>query len=169
MRIKEVMTGQVQCCSPDTNLAAAIEIMWNNDCGVLPVVDDGKLAGIVTDRDICIALGTRDSPARDVPVRDVGTTTVETCEPDDDVYAALEVMQTSRVRRLPVVDRQGNLLGIVTLGDLANRIEREDGSALVEELLAALKAVSSRGLRRPAASASADTMEAGMLSMSMAS
>lgn len=151
MQVKEVMTEQVQCCSPDTNLAAAIEIMWNSDCGALPVVDNGKLAGIVTDRDICIALGTGDRPAREVPVRDVEKTNVETCEPDDDIYVAMELMQTVRVRRLPVVDRQGNLQGIVTLGDLANRIEREDGPVLVGELLGTIKAVTAHRLRMPAA------------------
>jgi CBS domain-containing protein len=149
MQIRDVMTDQLQCCAPDTNLAAAIEIMWNNDCGVLPVVADGKLEGIVTDRDICIALGTRDCAASDVAVRDVATTTVCTCEPEDDVYAAMEVMQTARVRRVPVVDRLGRLQGIITLGDLAHRIEREDGQALNQELMGTLKAVSARRLRMP--------------------
>lgn len=156
MQTREVMTENVQFCAPDTNLAAAIEIMWNSDCGVLPVLENGKLAGIVTDRDICIALGTRDCAARDVAVRDVGTTTVHTCQPDDDVYVALEVMQTARVRRVPVVDADGNLRGIVSLGDLANQIERKGDTALYQELLATLKAVSPQRFRKPAGSAAAE-------------
>jgi CBS domain-containing protein len=150
MRISEVMTDQPQYCAPDTNLAAAIGIMWNNDCGALVVVADGKLAGIVTDRDICIALGTRECAARDLAVRDVATATIYTCEPEDDVYAALEVMQMARVRRVPVVDRLGRLQGMITLGDLTRQIEREDGSALNQELIGTWKAVSARRLRRPA-------------------
>jgi CBS domain-containing protein len=55
MKVRDIMTTDVKCCGLDTNLAAASELMWNNDCGVLPVLENGKLAGILTDRDICIA------------------------------------------------------------------------------------------------------------------
>ena len=73
----------------------------------LPVVEDGKLAGVITDRDICIALGTRCRFAKETPVKDVATREVQTCSPQDDVHAAMAVMRRARVRWLPVVDQEG--------------------------------------------------------------
>jgi CBS domain-containing protein len=143
------MTDQVQCCAPETNLAAAIEIMWNNDCGALPVVEDGKLVGIITDRDICIALGTRNCAASDVMVRDVESGAVLTCEPENDLYAAMDIMQAAQVRRVPVVDRQGTLQGIVTLNDLIHGIERKRGVTLYDKVIDTAKAISKYTARKP--------------------
>ena len=85
MRIKEIMTAEPTTCSPDTTLAAAASLMWEGDCGILPVVDDGALVGVVTDRDMCIALATRNQLASEVRIGTVATKTVLTCEPEDDV------------------------------------------------------------------------------------
>jgi CBS domain-containing protein len=104
MKVRDLMTKKVKYCAPDTNLAAATELMWNADCGVLPVVEEGKLAGIITARDISIALGTRDRPASPVSVKDVATRDVQTCAPDADVHTALSTMRRAKVRRLPVVE-----------------------------------------------------------------
>jgi CBS domain-containing protein len=143
------MTDQVQCCAPETNLAAAIEIMWNNDCGALPVVEDGKLVGIITDRDICIALGTRNCAATDVTVRDVGSRAVLTCGPENDLLEAMDIMQTAQVRRVPVVDRHGTLHGIVTLNDLIHGIARKRGETLYDEVIDTVKAISRYSARKP--------------------
>lgn len=142
MKVKDVMTEQVQCCSPEMNLAAVTELMWNNDCGMLPVVQGGKLAGVITDRDICVALGTRNYPARDLAVRDVQTAKVETCEPESDVHRAMEVMRRARVRRLPVVNEAGVLQGIMSLNDIALRVDRTHGADLsYEQVLNTIKAI----------------------------
>ena len=117
MKVREVMTGNPKCCGPDTNLAEAIELMWTNDCGVLPVVEDGKLTGIVTDRDVCIAVGTRNCRPSDATVKDVATRTVQTCAPDDDVDKAMAIMRRAQVRRLPVTEG-GKLAGILALNDI---------------------------------------------------
>ena len=118
MKVREIITEQPKCCGPGTNLSAAAELMWSNDCGVLPVVEDGRLAGIVTDRDICIALGTRNKTAADMNVKDVATAPVQTCAPDADLHSATATMRHAKVRRLPVVNAEGKLEGIVALNDI---------------------------------------------------
>ena len=141
MQIREVMTDRVQQCGPEANLAAVIEIMGNNDCDELLIVEDGRLVGVVTQRDICLAPGTRNCAARDVVVRDVGITVVQTCDPGDDIYVAMDFMRTTRVRIVPVVDKKGMLQGSVTLSDLVHRIEREPGATLWEKLVETLTVI----------------------------
>jgi CBS domain-containing protein len=114
------MTTQPEHCGPDTNLAAAVQLMWDADCGVLPVVDEARrVVGIITDRDICIALGTRNERASDIRVADVMQTPVHTCTVSDDVRIALDRMREQRVRRLPVLDGDGVLGGLFSLDDAA--------------------------------------------------
>lgn len=127
MKVEEIMTRDVKVCSPDTNLAAATEILWRNNCGSLAVSDtDGKLLGVITDRDICIALGTRNWRASDLAVRDVAINPVFSCEPDDDVHEALKTMRKHQVRRVPVVNQDGKLAGIVCLDELVLHAEKPD-------------------------------------------
>jgi CBS domain-containing protein len=118
-------------CRPDANLAQAVEIMWVNDCGFLPVVDiDGRVAGVLTDRDICIALGTRNQRASDVLVRDVMTDRVCVCTAEDDIHTALETMEKHQVRRLPVVNLDGKLAGILSIGDVTLHAEKKEGKKI---------------------------------------
>lgn len=118
MKVKEIMTAEPRTCSPDTTLAAAANLMWEGDCGILPVVDDGELVGVVTDRDMYIALATRNARASHLRVGAVATKTVATCAPEDDVQAALAAMKYARVRRLPVVGFGGTVLGILSMNDV---------------------------------------------------
>ena len=118
MKVKDIMTGEPTSCSPATNLAAAAALMLEGDCGILPVVEDGKLIGVVTDRDMYIALATRNVRASELTVGDVVQTPVHTCGPDDDVQAALETMKQHRVRRLPVAGFGGVVMGIVSMNDI---------------------------------------------------
>jgi len=142
MKVKEVMTERVQCCTPETNLAVAAELMWNNDCGILPVVDGGRLAGVITDRDICMALGTRNYPARDVVVRDVQTANVESCQPESDLQKAMEAMRRAKVRRLPVINESGVIQGILTLNDIELRVDRAHAADLsYEQVINTIKAI----------------------------
>jgi CBS domain-containing protein len=142
VRVKDVMTPDVRSCSPDTTLASAAAIMWEADCGVLPVVDDGKLTGVITDRDICIALGTQDRLPHTVPVRDAETTSVMTCAPDDELRHALEIMRDYKVRRIPVVDTDHHLKGIVSLNDIVLRADGKHANELsYEEVMKTMKAV----------------------------
>jgi CBS domain-containing protein len=119
MKIKDIMTSEPATCSPTTNLAAAAKLLLDADCGILPVVDDhGKLVGVVTDRDMYIALATRDTLASQITVGEVARNQVFTCEPDDDVKAALATMKQHRVRRLPVEGFGGTVAGIVSMNDI---------------------------------------------------
>jgi len=150
MRVQDLMNKKLTCCGPDTNLAEAAGLMWNNDCGVLPVVEGGKLVGVVTDRDICIALGTRNRPAAEVLAKEVATGDVRVCAPDDDVHTAMATMRRVKVHRLPVVGEQGNLEGILTLNDLILAANPRYGDVDYDEVMNTIKAVSEhRGQRQP--------------------
>jgi CBS domain-containing protein len=119
MKVKEIMTKDASTCSPDMSVAEAAHLMWEADCGILPVVDDGELEGVVTDRDMFIALATRNALAGHLKVGAVATKTVVTCTPEDDIHLALDLMKQARVRRLPVVGFGNTLLGIVSMNDIA--------------------------------------------------
>lgn len=143
MQIEEVMTVAVRHCAPETNLASVIELMCNKgSSGELLVVEHGKVVGIITERDICVALGTGNSAAREVMVRDIRITVVQTCRPGDDVEVAMDLMRATKVRLVPVVDEQGMLKGSVTLSDLIHRIEREPGTTKWNKLLETLAVIS---------------------------
>jgi CBS domain-containing protein len=118
MKVKEIMSGEPRVCSPDTNLGAAAALMLEADCGVLPVIAGGKLAGVVTDRDLFIALATRNKPGSQLRIGDVMQQPVHTCSPDDDVQTALESMKEHRVRRLPVEGFAGTVVGVISLNDI---------------------------------------------------
>lgn len=119
MKIKDIMTREPATGSPTTNLATAAKLMLDADCGILPVVDDdGKLVGVVTDRDLYIALATRNRLASQVTVGEVARSKVFTCGPDDDVESALQIMRQHRVRRLPVEGFGGTVAGIVSMNDI---------------------------------------------------
>jgi CBS domain-containing protein len=119
MKVKDLMTTAPFYCQPETNLGSATELMWIANCGFLPVVgDDGKVVGVVTDRDICIALGTRNRLPGDVTVAEViAAQKLFYCCPDDDVRLALQAMQSGGVRRLPVITHDGLLAGIISMDD----------------------------------------------------
>jgi CBS domain-containing protein len=120
MKVKELMTSDVKFCNLDTNLAAAAKIMWEEYCGAIPVTDTrGKVVGLITDRDICIAGATRSRTEGEIPVKEVISKSLFSCAPGDDVRGALETMRVQKVRRLPVVDQAGRLMGIVSLHDIA--------------------------------------------------
>ena len=118
MKVKDIMTGDPRTCAPGPNLAAAAALMIDGDCGILPVMDGGKLVGVVTDRDMYIALATRNKRASELTVGDVVQTPVYTCGPEDDVQVALDTMRRHCVRRLPVEGFGGTVAGIVSMNDI---------------------------------------------------
>jgi CBS domain-containing protein len=129
MKIESIMTKAVQSCGPGTNLASVVETMWTYDCGIVPVVNErGEAVGVVTDRDICIALGTRNVVAAALTAADVMSQPVIGCAPDDDCFIALLTMEQRRVHRLPVLGPAGILLGIVSLDDIVKRAARAPAS-----------------------------------------
>jgi CBS domain-containing protein len=136
MKIKAIMTQPVQSCGPDTNLGSVVETMWKYDCGIVPVVNErGEVIGVVTDRDVCIALGTRDVQASTLVARNVMTEPVVGCAPEDDCVAALLAMEERHVRRLPVLGIGGVLLGIVSIDDIVRWAARAPASDPLRTML----------------------------------
>jgi len=140
MKVKDIMTKDPVTCSPDTTVAEAAHLMWEADCGILPVVDDGEIEGVVTDRDMYVALATRNVRAANLKVGAVATKTFVTCVPEDDVHEALDLMRQALVRRLPVVGLGGTVLGIVSLNDIL-LAAGPDQAVTNEDVLDALKAI----------------------------
>lgn len=119
MLIKDAMTMAPVCCKPGDPLDSVARMMSEHDCGFIPVCDSSKLVGVITDRDItCRAVAAGKNPAT-TPIRDVMTMTVYTIRQDEDVQAAIELMEARQIRRLPVVDDQGRVVGIIAPSDLA--------------------------------------------------
>lgn len=119
MKIRAIMTKGVKFIAPQTNLGEAGRLMKENDCGALPVVDpEGRVAGILTDRDICLALTGKDGHASEIPAAEVMSPKVFSCGPDDDIQNALATMHDKQVRRLPVVGDDGRLEGILSMDDI---------------------------------------------------
>lgn len=122
MTVRDLQTSDVKTVSPDTDLAVVAKLMWEGDCGAVPVVtDDRKVVGMITDRDICIAAATRSKSPADIRASEVigENNGIHAVKQDDDVRVALRAMRKHRVRRLPVVDNQQRLAGIVSINDMA--------------------------------------------------
>lgn len=135
MLVKEVMTREVECVSPDDTLQHAAQMMKSLDIGPVPVCDNDRLAGMLTDRDIvlrCIAEG---GDARTAKVREAMSEGVTYCFEDDDISEASRLMQEKQIHRVVVLDRDKHLAGIVSLGDLATEPEaKQDAARVLEEV-----------------------------------
>src|SRR6185436_20710854 len=119
MKVKDVMTPSAKAIWLTESLADAAQLMWENDCGVLPIIKDSrKVIGMITDRDICMAVAMRDTNPSSVSVEEVMTGQVFSIAPDDDIDRALQTMQEHKIRRLPVVNTEGELEGIVSMNDI---------------------------------------------------
>jgi CBS domain-containing protein len=125
MIVKEVMSHEVTTCSPDTTLEAAALLMWNGDCGTVAVVnDEGRVVGIITDRDICMAVALQHKPASEIEVQQVMARHLFTCQPESDIMNALKTMSYQQVRRLPVTNDSGHVAGIISIEDIIACAER---------------------------------------------
>jgi CBS domain-containing protein len=144
MKVREVMTEPLLTCTPETSLAVAARQMGEANYGTLPVVDvQGRLVGIITDRDICLAVARTNRNALNVAVHEVMTSKVYSALVDDDVHAALRMMKDARVRRLPVRDESGHLKGMLSIEDLVVRDLERDGINS-QQIVAAMRAMYTR-------------------------
>lgn len=146
MKAEDIMTRNVCTCRPESSLAQAAALMWDHDCGSMPVVDDmNRVMGMITDRDIAIAAATKGRRATDINVGEVMSGNVYACARDEDVKSALKTMRRERVRRLPVIGRDGKLAGILSLNDVVLRAEDGKGRQAPEipydEVMSTFKAV----------------------------
>lgn len=126
MKIQDLMTRDVRVCLTGDNLSNAAQAMWEGDVGCLAVVDgEGKLAGMITDRDIAMAAHLRGAPLWSVSVGDAMAKVVYTCRPEQKLEQVVELCIDKRIRRVPIVDGEGKLVGMVTLASLAHALEAD--------------------------------------------
>ena len=120
MKVREVMTSDVRLCGPERTLREAARMMCDEDIGALPIGENDRLVGMLTDRDIAVR-AVAEGKGPDTPIRDVMSAEVLYCFEDDDLDQAAQNMGDVKVRRLPVLNRDKRLVGIVSLGDVACR------------------------------------------------
>ena len=118
MKARELMTAAPCCCSPDDSIQAVAQMMRDHDCGSVPVVDAGHVVGIITDRDLAIR-AIADGMNGGLRVRNIMTVAPECCSEDDDVKSIERVMSERQVRRVPIVNADGGVVGIIAQADLA--------------------------------------------------
>ena len=146
MNVEKLMIREIHTCRPETSLNEAAREMWQGDCGVLPVVDaEQRVVGMITDRDAFMGAFLQGRPLPDLAVGNSMAREVFSCRPTDTVDDVIRSMGEHRVRRLPVVDAHGELLGIVSLNDIARHVEgmqdERDRSRLAPRFLHAVATI----------------------------
>ena len=131
LRASEIMTKSVRTATREMSLREVAAMMRDGDMGAVPVVDDGRLIGIVTDRDIVVR-AVAEGKTADTPIGEVMTTELFTVAPDDFAFEAIRLMGDKQVRRIPVVNADGSLAGIIAMADVA--LEMEDEREIAETL-----------------------------------
>lgn len=130
MRVDQIMSKQVHVCEPGDSLERAAQLMWDHDCGSIVVcISNGanETVGMITDRDIAMSALLKGQPLRDLCVRDAMSRQLLTCRPEDSLAEAEQRMRSGQVRRLPVVNDEGSVTGMISLADLAQEALRELG------------------------------------------
>ena len=135
MKVSEAMTAQVATASPKTTIAEVARTMALIESGAVPVMDDGKVVGLITDRDIVIRVVAKGG-ALDGPVSEVMSDDIESCKEDDNVADAAAKMGAHQIRRLVVLNEQGGLAGILSLGDIAQDYGAKAVGKTLEEISA---------------------------------
>jgi len=138
MKVHDIMTLDAVSCPMDMDLASAARLMLKAHVGTLPVVNShGVVTGILTDRDIAMAVGTRPRQASEIAVHEAMSSRVRACLAHEDVLAALRLMEQGRIRRLPVLDPDGHLVGVLSIDDILLRaVDKTDGIAPTDFLSA---------------------------------
>lgn len=126
LRVEDVMTHNPECSHADDDLATVANVMWDLDVGCVPIVGDGhRIAGMITDRDVAMAAFLNGKPLHELRVADVMAKTIVTARVGDRLRSVQELMQKSKIRRVPVVDGDKKLVGIVSLHDLVRAAKKE--------------------------------------------
>ena len=143
MHVSEIMYSPAEYCYPETNLDAVAKLMWDHDCGAIPIVDESnKPIGILTDRDIAMSSFLNHKPLWEIRSKEIASNRpLFTCKSDDDIRNALETMEREKVRRLPVVNTNGELQGILSVDDIVF-FTKQDTDLSYDDTVGALKAVS---------------------------
>ena len=140
MKVKDLMTTPVKTCRPSALLGDAARIMLDQECGCVPVVDPhGRIAGMLTDRDICLASVARHQDVREIPVRDVMSPNIVSCLAADHINTALVAMKEHRIRRIPVLDDEGRVAGILSIDDVIRNTGIAKGRLPAEAVMDVLR------------------------------
>lgn len=135
MKVEQIMNRHAKVCHPWDSLNHAAQIMWDHSCGAVPVVDENyRPVGFLTDRDICMAAYTQGKVLTEMPVEDAMARLLFCCKAEDDISVAAQAMGQNGVRRLPVSDKDGKLVGLLALDDLAHEAARSLRGAVNQEL-----------------------------------
>jgi CBS domain-containing protein len=141
-RLGTLMTSPAHSCSPQDSLALAARLLWDHDCGAIPVVDaEGRPCGMITDRDLCMGAYTKGKALHDILAGEVMSRPVHSCSIDEPLERAIAVMIDAQVRRVPIVDHDGRLAGILALADVVRAavlLGQREAEALAFDLLAAV-------------------------------
>lgn len=128
MLVEQIMSTPAVTCGPSDSLGRAAQLLWDHDFGALPIVNaEGALIGMLTDRDICMAAYLRGQPLGDMTVEQAMARQVYACSPGDPIGVAEKIMGQFQVRRVPVADGDGRVVGVLSLTDLAREAEQESG------------------------------------------
>jgi CBS domain-containing protein len=133
-KVRDVMTERPRVVTSDTPVTQVAELMESEDVGSIPVLDGEQLTAIVTDRDIVVRALAKGKDPRGMPVREVFTTEIITVGPDQDLSDALQIMAANQVRRLPVVDDENRLVGMVSQADVAIEAKEKSVGEMVQEI-----------------------------------
>jgi len=148
MKIEDVMTRRVVAARADTDLAHVARLMWDNDCGAVPVVDaEDKVVGILTDRDVCMGAHFGGKALRELRAAGCMAGEIATCRASESATAVAKRMGEKKVRRVPVTDEAGHLVGLVSVGDLLNaaaRASTKERKDIHGALVAALSVICAR-------------------------
>jgi len=126
VKVKNVMDTNVRTCFTSDSLATAAQLMWDHDCGCVPVLNEqGRVVGMLTDRDICMAAFFQGVPIGEIKVSAVMSRQLFDCAADDDLSAAERIIRDKKIRRLPVLDQDGRLVGLLSLTDIARHADDE--------------------------------------------
>ena len=137
MIVADLMTENTACIRPNQSLSDAARLMWECDCGALPVLNSaGEVCGMITDRDICMATWLRNSPPHAIPVSSVMSRHLHSCAPSDPLSSAEALMREKQIRRVPVLNAVGQLLGILSLADLAKQTTHGTRAGLLADEVA---------------------------------
>jgi len=133
-KVREVMTDSPRCITPETLVSEAARLMKSEDVGSLPILEGERLTGIVTDRDIVLQAVAEEKDPRGMPVREVASRDLVTVGQDEDLSEALKRMASHQIRRIPVVDEDDRLVGIVTQADVAREAKDKDSGQMLQDI-----------------------------------
>ncbi len=140
MKVRAIMTTDIGFCNLEDSLTKAAKIMWQKDCGVVPLVDDeNKVVGMITDRDICIAAATQNRKTSDIKAKEMIKGEVFSCAATDNIKTALKKMKKNQLKRLPITGESGELVGILSITDIL--LCKQKDKKLKKKIYSTLKAI----------------------------